>query len=224
MLLGTAAAAAAISLFRHSHRLAGGHQAPGGILIRDAAGYDRFSRWLLGSLFRGIADDITTVASKGTRILEVGCGPGHLSIQLARRGFEVTGVDLDPAMIEQASTNAADLAGHDVIRATFQVADVARLPFPDAGLDLVVSTLSMHHWDDPTMGLTEISRVLRPNGQSLIWDFQPGRFHSQAPDLKRAAADTPLHVISSTPWPWPWKLKLLQRTALVRNAARGVTT
>jgi len=224
LVLRVATATAVIAEFRHVRRMAGGHQTPGGILIRNAAGYDLFSRWLLGSLFTGVADDIATLASEGTHILEVGCGPGHLSIQLARRGLEVTGIDLDPAMIEQASTNAADLARHDGRRPIFQVADVARLPFPDATFDLVVSTLSMHHWDDPTTGLTEISRVLRPNAQSLIWDFQPGMFHSRAPDPKRAAADTPLHVISTTPWRWPWKLSLLQRTALARNAARRVTT
>jgi SAM-dependent methyltransferase len=39
---------------------------------------------------------------------------------------------------------------------------------------LVVSTLSMHHWADPTSGLAEIARVLRPGARVLIWDFRPG--------------------------------------------------
>ena len=46
-------------------------------------------------------------APDGARVLEVGCGPGHLSIRLARHhGLDVTGLDLDPAMVERARVNA----------------------------------------------------------------------------------------------------------------------
>jgi ubiquinone/menaquinone biosynthesis C-methylase UbiE len=51
---------------------------------------------------------------------------------------------------------------------------VAALTFPDRSFDLVVSTLSMHHWADPAAGLAEIGRVLRPDARALIWDFRPG--------------------------------------------------
>jgi ubiquinone/menaquinone biosynthesis C-methylase UbiE len=52
------------------------------------------------------------------------------------------------------------------------VADVAALPFPDATFDLVVSTLSQHHWADPAAGLNEILRVLRPDAQTWIYDIR----------------------------------------------------
>jgi hypothetical protein len=89
-------AAAALAVVRHRRR-ATGRRVPGGILIGDTVTYDAFSRLLLGPLFRRIAADLAAVAPDGARVLEVGCGPGHLSIQLARgHGLEVTGLDLDP--------------------------------------------------------------------------------------------------------------------------------
>jgi ubiquinone/menaquinone biosynthesis C-methylase UbiE len=54
----------------------------------------------------------------------------------------------------------------------FQVGDVAALPFADNSVDLVVSTLSLHHWDDPAAGFNEIVRVLGPGGQAWIYDFR----------------------------------------------------
>jgi ubiquinone/menaquinone biosynthesis C-methylase UbiE len=169
------AAAAALAVLRHGRRAAQGHQASRGILIGDAVLYDAFSRFLLGQLYRRIAADVAAVAPDGARVLEVGCGPGHLSVQLAgQHRLEVTGVDLDPAMIARAAANIDRAANRDGRRPSFLVGDVAALAFPDRSFDLVVSTLSMHHWADPAAALAEIGRVLRPGGRALIWDFRPG--------------------------------------------------
>ena len=97
ILLGAAAAAAAV--VRHRRGTTMGRRVPGGILIGDAVVYDTLTRLVLGSFYGGIAADVAAAASPGARVLEVGCGPGHLSNRLARRnGLEVTGLDLDPAM------------------------------------------------------------------------------------------------------------------------------
>ena len=86
--------------------------------------------------------------------------------------LHVTGVDLSDAMLTQAINNAR-LAG--VAHQTdFRTADAAALPFPDASLDLVVSTLSLHHWDDPVPIFNEVARVLRPGGAFLIFDLRRG--------------------------------------------------
>jgi ubiquinone/menaquinone biosynthesis C-methylase UbiE len=195
----------------------------GGILIGHAGIYDTLTRLLLGPLIEGIAADVAAVAPAGARVLEVGCGPGHLSIRLARHGFAVTGLDLDPAMIARARTNADRPGNSDQRRPSLLVGDVASLAFPDRSFDLVVSTLSMHHWADPTAGLAEIGRVLRPGDRALVWDFRPGvrphpfgPRHAHLPDPVQHARGTRLRVVNATPWPWPWRFNLTQRIELVR--------
>jgi SAM-dependent methyltransferase len=225
------AAAAAAAVVRHGRGAATGRRVPGGILVGDAVAYDNaLSRLVLSSLFRSIAADVAAVAPDGARgVLEVGCGPGHLSIRLARQhGLEVTGLDLDPAMIERARANAERAGDGDERRPSFLLGDVASLPFPDRSFDLVVTTLSMHHWADPTAGLVEIGRVLRPGARALVWDFGPSRpgvwsslAHLPGPVGKHARLPDPvehtlLRVVSATPWRWPWRFNLTQRTELVR--------
>ena len=218
VILAAAAAAGAV-VVRHA-RPPMGRRVAGGILIRDAALYDAIShRLLLGSLFERIAANVAAVAPDGARVLEVGCGPGHLSILLARRhGLDVTGLDLDPAMVERARANAARSAQQHGREPSFLVGDVASLAFPDRSFDLVVSTLSMHHWADATAGLSEIGRVLRPGGLALVWDFRAGRvpLHRHLPDPLEHARGSPLRVVTATPWRWPWRFRLTQRIELVR--------
>ena len=222
ILAGTAAAAVAV--LRHGHRATQGHRVAGGILIGHAGVYDTMSRLLLGSFAERIAADVAAVAPAGARVLEVGCGPAHLSIRLARLGFEVAGLDLDPAMIARAQANADRLGnGGDQRRPSFLVGDVAAVAFPDESCDLVVSTLSMHHWADPTAGLAEIGRVLRPGARALIWDFRPGGRphlfgprHAHLPDPVDPMRGSPLEVVNATPWPWPWRFTPIQRIELAR--------
>ena len=55
-------------------------------------------------------------------------------------------------------------------RVTFTVGDVAALPYPDETFDLIVSSLSQHHWSDVDGGLRDLRRVLRPGGRLWIYD------------------------------------------------------
>jgi SAM-dependent methyltransferase len=218
------AAAAAVAVPRHGRHATRGHQVPGGILIGDAVRYDTLSRLLLSPLIKRIAADVASVAPTGAQVLEVGCGPGHLSIRLARHHrLEVTGLDLDPAMITRARANTHPPETGDRRRPEFLVGDVAALAFPDRSFDLVVSTLSMHHWADPAAGLAEIGRVLRPGARALIWDFGPGvrphpfgPRHPHIPDPVDHTHGSPLGVVNVTPWRWPWRFTLTQRIELAR--------
>jgi ubiquinone/menaquinone biosynthesis C-methylase UbiE len=51
-------------------------------------------------------------------------------------------------------------------------ADAGRIPVPDGSFDLVVSSLSLHHWGDPVAILDEVARILRPGGSFLIRDLR----------------------------------------------------
>jgi SAM-dependent methyltransferase len=214
-------AAAAFALLRH-RGLARGHEAPGGVLIGHVGAYDVHTRWLLGSLFDGIAANVAASAMPGAAVLEVGCGPGHLSLRLAREHrLVVTGLDLDPAMVERARANAERAWRGAEAPPAFVVGDVAELPFADSSFDVVVSTLSLHHWAEPSKGLAEIGRVLRPGGRAVVWDFRPGGglpFHRRMPDPMADISGSRLRVVSAMPWRWPWRFSLLRRMELARSS------
>ena len=213
ILLG--AAAAAVAVVRHVGGAATGRETPRGILVGDALVYDALGWLVLGSFYRRIAADVAAVAPDGGRVLDVGCGPGHLSIRLSRHGLDVTGLDLDPAMVERARANADRKS--EQRRPSFIVGDVASLAFPDGSFDLVVSTLSMHHWGDPPAGLIEIGRVLRPEGRALVWDLRPGvvPLHRDVSEPLEQMHRSPLEVIRVTRLRWPWRFELTQRIELV---------
>jgi SAM-dependent methyltransferase len=166
----------------------------GGILIGDARLYDRLTGWLLGSFYSGVADDVARVADEGDRILDVGCGPGHLVECLVDRGLEVTGIDLDPAMIERAEARLGS-------RAELLAADVAALPFPDASFDVVVSTLSMHHWADHRAGL------------ALIYDIGGARvpLHGRVEGPAHHVDGSSLELVEERRWRWPGSISLVRR-------------
>jgi ubiquinone/menaquinone biosynthesis C-methylase UbiE len=223
LVIMAGAAAAALVVLRRGRHATRGHQVPGGILIGDAVVYDTLSRLLLGPFRERIAADVAAVTPDGARVLEVGCGPGHLSTRMAHHGFDVTGLDLDPAMIARARANTGRPGNGNQRRPSFLVGDVAALAFPDQSFDLVVSTLSMHHWADPAAGLAEIGRVLRPGARALIWDFRPGvrphlfgPRHAHIPDPLEHTRNSGFRVVKTTPWPWPWRFQLTQRIELVR--------
>ncbi len=68
----------------------------------------------------------------------------------------MSGLDLDPAMIERAQANADRHGARGQGGPLFLVGDVASLAFPESSFDLVVNMFSMHHWADPAAGLAEI--------------------------------------------------------------------
>ena len=106
------------------------------------------------------------------RALDLGCGAGYLAIDLATQAPElcVTGLDLSPAMLDQASVRTRS-AGIEA-RVGLHQADAKRIPAPDNSFDLVFSSFSLHHWGDPVAVLDEVARVLRPGGSFLIRDLR----------------------------------------------------
>lgn len=196
-----AAAAAAVHRIRHQAR-----PTAAGVLIADVPLYDRLTGLLLGPFYAGVARDVAVTIATGGTVLDVGCGPGHLVERLVDRGLTVSGIDLDPAMIARGEARLGD-------RAALATADVAALPFGDTTFDAVVSTLSMHHWSDPARGLAEVGRVLRPGGVALIYDLRGAHMplHGHVREPRHLVEDTPLELVSDTPWRWPGRFALVHR-------------
>ncbi len=111
------------------------------------------------------ADELASVVAPPGPAADLGCGPGAHGLALARRGYDVVGVDGSPRMIEVARTRAA----RDEVHARFDVHDVsAPLPFADASLGGVLAILVLQHLADPGAFINEIRRCLRPGGHLLI--------------------------------------------------------
>lgn len=136
-----------------------------------ARAYDQGVQAAFRDILPALAEDIFTGMEGVRRGLDVGCGPGQFTILIAERspGAEIWGIDLAPTMIELARRHVAESAAAD--RLHFEVADVARLPFPNDHFDAVVSSGSIKHWPDQVSALREIHRVLVPGGHAFIGEM-----------------------------------------------------
>jgi ubiquinone/menaquinone biosynthesis C-methylase UbiE len=112
--------------------------------------------------------DVVLAGRRGLAALDVGCGTGFLTLELAARGQRVTGVDFAPAMITQARRKAAALGS----AVTFEEADAERLPFPPASFDLVISRHLLWTLPHPEAAIDEWIRVVRPGGRVTVVDGQ----------------------------------------------------
>lgn len=101
------------------------------------------------------------------RVLDLGCGGGHVAYAVAPHVAEVVAYDLSPDMLRVVGAAARE-RGLANLRTAEGPAE--RLPFPDASFDLVLSRYSAHHWRDFAAGLREAARVLRPGGTAGFVD------------------------------------------------------
>ncbi len=148
--------------------------------------YDVLMVRLARGLYQRVAGDIAPVLSEG-KVLDAGTGPGTLAREIARRQprLQVYGIDLSEDMIRLARAHAKREQLEK--RVHFDTGNVAQLPYPDHSFDLVVSTISMHHWYELEQPLRELYRVLRPGGRLWIYDFRLVKVQT----VEKALANTP---------------------------------
>jgi ubiquinone/menaquinone biosynthesis C-methylase UbiE len=164
-----------------------------GLILKGGWRYDLHSWFIDTCLFRGqwggLRKQTICLADlhPGDTVLDVGCGTGTLALEAARHvgsTGRVYGIDPGAEQITHARAKAA----RREVPVQFEIGVIEHLPFPDATIDVVFSTLMMHHLPAPLKrrGLAEIARVLTHGGRLVIADFtrkqdrtgQVARFHA----------------------------------------------
>ncbi|HLJ86794.1 MAG TPA: methyltransferase domain-containing protein [Candidatus Angelobacter sp.] len=110
-------------------------------------------------------------------VLDVACGPGLLTCAFARVSRHATGIDLVPAMLDQARK---EQEGQGLSNLTWRQGDVMRLPYDDGQFSVVASRFAFHHFLEPLVVLKEMRRVCRSGGRVVVADG--------IPDARKAAA------------------------------------
>jgi ubiquinone/menaquinone biosynthesis C-methylase UbiE len=122
------------------------------------------------------------------RVLEIGCGTGVLSTELARIGSQVVAVDVSADLLQQASRSMRD------VNLAFLQADACKMPFLDETFDVVVGSSVLHHLEIED-ALNEFHRVLKPGGRIVF--AEPNMVNPQIflqkniPWLKARLGDSP---------------------------------
>jgi ubiquinone/menaquinone biosynthesis C-methylase UbiE len=101
------------------------------------------------------------------RVLDLGCGGGHVSYRAAPLVAEVVACDITTSMLDQVAQTAAERGLTNII---VRQAAAANLPFENGAFDVVLCRFSAHHWQDVEAGLREARRVLKNSGRAIFVD------------------------------------------------------
>lgn len=139
-------------------------------------------------------------ATPGAKVLDLGCGAGHVSFAVSPVAAQVTACDLTPAMLAVVEQTASE---RGLANIQTQQASADQLPFADASFDWVLSRYSAHHWRHLPQSLAQVHRVLRPGGRVCFVDVIGGPeplfdTHLQTVELLR----DPSHVRDNTAAEW----------------------
>jgi SAM-dependent methyltransferase len=164
-----------------------------------------FSDALCGLYFAQLGAIFTLLPEPPARLLDMGCGTGWTSWMFAKRGYDVTGMDISEDMIHYARLNAER---YSLPNARFVAGDYEDAAF-DSEFDCAVFYDSLHHAEDPLRAIQTVHRALKPDGICIT--SEPGAGHSHK---GRAAAEQYGVTEQSTP---PGKIIRLGRQAGFRS-------
>lgn len=137
--------------------------------------------------------ELTRPTSEDT-VLDLACGPGLVACAFARHAGQVIGMDLTPAMLEQAARRQQEQGLANLV---WQQGDVQALPYADNSFSLVITRYSFHHLLDPQQTLAEMIRVCKPEGRVLVADVALPEEKSRAYDQLELLRD-PSHTHALT--------------------------
>jgi len=141
-----------------------------GITGMMAKWYDKNTRKSRLNEMREYADLVAGCAKTGANVLEVAPGPGYLSIELAKRGYTVTGVEISADFVAIEKSNAGE-AG---VTVDFKQGNASSLPLQDGTYDFIICSAAFKNFREPLKALEEMHRVLKPDGTALILDMNHG--------------------------------------------------
>ncbi len=137
-----------------------------------AAAFEKMTNFLPFKLLRRkILSQLKLYKSTG-KLVDLGCGSGNLIVEIAKNllNLDLIGVDISNEILNLAKERAFQNDLNKKIE--FKIGNVEDLPFPDNSIDFLLSTLSLHHWQDPIRAFNEFFRVLKDDGTLLIFDFR----------------------------------------------------
>ncbi|HWD05069.1 MAG TPA: class I SAM-dependent methyltransferase [Amycolatopsis sp.] len=120
------------------------------------------------AVYRSSAAALAAELPEGADVLEVAPGPGFHAVELARRGFTVTGLDVSRTFVSLAT----DYAREQGVSAKFVHGDVAKMPFDAESFDFLICQAAFKNFADPVDALDEVWRVLRPAGVAVVQDLR----------------------------------------------------
>lgn len=144
--------------------------------MEGASTFDELMRTRSAAVY---ADFVLPYLERGERLLDVGCGPGSITIGLAETVDHVTGVDVDDSEFDDARAYAER---HGIGNVTFREGSIYELDFPDASFDACTLLSMMETLADPLAGLAEVRRVLKPGGLIGASSIEYGGLILHGPD------------------------------------------
>ncbi len=136
----------------------------------DAAtiAYNSIGNWLIFKFERWMILKVLKKIHPTGILVDAGCGPGYLIADITKTfpSLEVIGLDLNEKTIT--------IAKHNQVKSqlNFIVGNIQKLPFESNSLDIVTTSLSLHHWANGQEGLEELYRILKSDGRLILFDLR----------------------------------------------------
>jgi ubiquinone/menaquinone biosynthesis C-methylase UbiE len=162
------------------------------------------STWIAGDfgviarIVEGVNEEIVARLDigPGTRVLDVACGTGNSAIPAARRGADVTGIDIAPNLLEQARARAKEAR----VTIRFEEGDAEQIVFPDSSFDFVISIYGAMFAPRPDLVAAELKRVCRSGGKIVMGNWTPSGFVGQTFKLSSKYVPPPAGMAPPVLW------------------------